>query len=282
VRCILVPSLMVLAAKWTWWLPGWLDRALPQLHVEGDPAQLDSVGTVRAPQAADTRTGTGALALFVGVLIAWIAGTAMTAQPAVAPGVALAVAAAGGGTLAYLPRATRGGGGTLGVRLLLLLTGAAMSAAAFSLVGGLTPATRSNTAVQAAVAFLVPALLTAVTPLRRGAIPLLLGSVVAVSAMSIGGAAAVPDVIMTALLAAVVTRLAGAFGRLLGRTTQGGAVMGELGAAPSAATDAPADALGGADPPDAPADPNATLRDGEPASGGAAGGTASVLGSGAP
>ena len=73
VRCILVPSLMVLAARWTWWLPGWLDRALPQLHVEGDPAQLDSVGTVRAPQPADQRTATGALALFVGVLVAWVA-----------------------------------------------------------------------------------------------------------------------------------------------------------------------------------------------------------------
>ena len=44
VRCILVPSLMVLAAKWTWWLPGWLDRALPQLHIEGDPAQLRERG----------------------------------------------------------------------------------------------------------------------------------------------------------------------------------------------------------------------------------------------
>ena len=62
-----------------------------------------------------------------------------------------------------------------------------MSAAAFSLVGGLTPATRSNTAVQAAVALLVPALLTAVTPLRRGAIPLLLGSIVAVSAHELRG-----------------------------------------------------------------------------------------------
>ena len=226
VRCILVPSLMVLAAKWTWWLPGWLDRALPQLHVEGDPAHLDSVGTARAPQPADQRTGTGAVALFIGVLVAWIVGTALIERPAVAPGVALALASAGGAAMAYLPRATRGGGGTLGVRLLLLLTGAAMSAAAFSLVGGLTPATRSNTAVQVAVALLVPALLTAVTSLRRGAIPLLLGSIVAVSAMSFGGAAAVPDVILTALLAAVVTRLAGALGRLLGRSASGGTAQG--------------------------------------------------------
>ncbi len=217
VRCILVPSLMVLAAKWTWWLPGWLDRTMPQLHVEGDPAQLESVGTVRTPESSDTRPATGALALIGGVLAAWVLGTAMISQPAAAPGVALALAAAGGGALAYLPRATRGGGGTLLVRLVLLLAGAAMSAAVFSLIGGLTPATRSNTAFQAAVAVLVPALLTALTPLRRAAIPVLLGAVVAVTALS-GAAAAssVTGVILTALIAAAVTRLLGALGRVVG------------------------------------------------------------------
>ena len=81
VRCILVPSLMVLAAKWTWWLPGWLDRALPQLHIEGDPAQLESVGTVRTPQPSDQRPATGALALIGGVLVAWVLGTAMVSPP---------------------------------------------------------------------------------------------------------------------------------------------------------------------------------------------------------
>jgi putative drug exporter of the RND superfamily len=215
VRCILVPSLMVLAARWTWWLPGWLDRALPQLHIEGDPAQLESVGTVRAPQPSDQRPATGALALIVGVLVAWVLGTAMVTRPAAAPGAALALAAAGGGALAYLPRATRGAGGTLLMRLVLLLAGAAISAATFSLVGGLTPATRSNMAVQAAVAILVPALLTALTPLRRGAIPVLLGSIVAVSALS-GAASSVPDAILTALIAAAATRAIGALGRALG------------------------------------------------------------------
>jgi RND superfamily putative drug exporter len=216
VRCILVPSLMVLAAKWTWWLPGWLSRALPQLHIEGDPAQLESVGTVRTPLPSDQRPATGALALIGGVLVAWVLGTAMIAHPAAAPGAALALAAAGGGALAYLPRATRGAGGALLMRVVLLLAGAAISAAAFSLVGGLTPATRANTAVQAAVAILVPALLIALTPLRRGAIPVLLGSIVAVSALS-GAASSVPDVILTALIAAAATRMLGALGRAVGR-----------------------------------------------------------------
>ncbi len=233
VRCILVPSLMVLAARWTWWLPGWLDRALPQLHVEGDPAQLDSVGTVRPPQPSDTRPGTGALALIGGVLVAWVLGTAMIPGPAAAPGVALALAAAGGAALAYLPRATRGAGGGLLLRLVMLLAGAAIGAAVFSLIGGLTPATRSNTAVQAAVAILVPALLTALTPLRRAAIPVLLGTVVAVSALG-GGASSVPDVILTALIAATVTRLLGALGRVVGAGRGPGGPPGE-----AVATDGP-------------------------------------------
>jgi RND superfamily putative drug exporter len=35
VRSILVPGLMLLAGKANWWLPGWLDRWLPRLNVEG-------------------------------------------------------------------------------------------------------------------------------------------------------------------------------------------------------------------------------------------------------
>ena len=122
---------------------------------------------------------------------------------------ALALAAASGGALAHLPRATRGGGGTLLARLVLLVAGAVLSAAVFSLIGGLTPATRSNVAMQAAVAILVAVLDAAATPLRPGAIPLLLGSVTMVSALSASAGAGVADVILTVLMAAGATRLAG-------------------------------------------------------------------------
>jgi RND superfamily putative drug exporter len=236
VRCILVPSLMVLAAKWTWWLPGWLDRALPQLHIEGDPAQLESVGTVRTPLPSDQRPATGALALIGGVLVAWVLGTALVSEPGSAPGGALALAAAGGGALAHLPRATRGSGGTLLVRLILLLGGAVISTAAFSLVGGLTPATRSSTATQAAIAILVPALVAALTPARRAAIPILIGAVIAVSALS--GSASVADVLLTAFLAAAATRLLGALSRAVGRGA-GPAGSGDVPAGPGAGAEAP-------------------------------------------
>jgi RND superfamily putative drug exporter len=41
IRSVLVPAVMQLFGKRAWWLPAWLDRALPTLHVEpaeGDPA----------------------------------------------------------------------------------------------------------------------------------------------------------------------------------------------------------------------------------------------------
>lgn len=37
VRTVLVPSLMQLLGRANWWLPGWLDRLLPHLNVEGAP-----------------------------------------------------------------------------------------------------------------------------------------------------------------------------------------------------------------------------------------------------
>jgi RND superfamily putative drug exporter len=36
VRCLLVPSTLVLTSRWNWWLPGWLERGLPHLDIEGN------------------------------------------------------------------------------------------------------------------------------------------------------------------------------------------------------------------------------------------------------
>jgi uncharacterized membrane protein YdfJ with MMPL/SSD domain len=47
VRLILVPAAMQLMGRWNWWLPGWLDRLLPELDFEGGPG-----GTGPRPEAA--------------------------------------------------------------------------------------------------------------------------------------------------------------------------------------------------------------------------------------
>ncbi|HTT93047.1 MAG TPA: MMPL family transporter [Solirubrobacterales bacterium] len=36
VRCLLVPAVMELMGKWAWWMPGWLDRLLPRISIEGE------------------------------------------------------------------------------------------------------------------------------------------------------------------------------------------------------------------------------------------------------
>jgi RND superfamily putative drug exporter len=38
VRMILVPATMALLGRANWWIPGWLDRVLPHLDLEGAPA----------------------------------------------------------------------------------------------------------------------------------------------------------------------------------------------------------------------------------------------------
>jgi RND superfamily putative drug exporter len=55
VRLILVPSLMSMLGKANWWLPGWLDRILPEVHIEegedelvDDGEQREESATVRA------------------------------------------------------------------------------------------------------------------------------------------------------------------------------------------------------------------------------------------
>jgi RND superfamily putative drug exporter len=40
VRTVLVPSLMHLLGRWNWWLPRWLDRRLPTVHIESRPSDV--------------------------------------------------------------------------------------------------------------------------------------------------------------------------------------------------------------------------------------------------
>jgi RND superfamily putative drug exporter len=37
IRCLVVPSVMRLLGARAWWLPAWLDRALPRLAIEREP-----------------------------------------------------------------------------------------------------------------------------------------------------------------------------------------------------------------------------------------------------
>jgi RND superfamily putative drug exporter len=53
VRSALVPALMLLCGRANWWVPGWLDRALPRLNVEGSVEHDDEDDAVPPPPAPE-------------------------------------------------------------------------------------------------------------------------------------------------------------------------------------------------------------------------------------
>ncbi len=55
VRCLLVPAVMVLLGKRAWWLPGWLDRIVPRISIEGEEyfAKRDAELAADGPKTGD-------------------------------------------------------------------------------------------------------------------------------------------------------------------------------------------------------------------------------------
>jgi RND superfamily putative drug exporter len=47
VRCLLVPAVMVLLGRRAWWMPGWMDRVIPHISIEGEEyfAKRDAAAT---------------------------------------------------------------------------------------------------------------------------------------------------------------------------------------------------------------------------------------------
>ncbi|MFZ9669011.1 MAG: MMPL family transporter [Solirubrobacterales bacterium] len=54
IRCVLVPAVMVIFGKANWWLPGWLDRILPRIGIEGTEflEKLDAEKATATPGAS--------------------------------------------------------------------------------------------------------------------------------------------------------------------------------------------------------------------------------------
>jgi RND superfamily putative drug exporter len=50
VRLVLVPSTMELLGDWNWWLPKWLDRILPRVHVEAATSLEDELAELAAEE----------------------------------------------------------------------------------------------------------------------------------------------------------------------------------------------------------------------------------------
>ena len=54
VRCLLVPAVMVLLGKRAWWLPRWMEKAIPHVSIEGEEyfAKRDAEKAASTPTPA--------------------------------------------------------------------------------------------------------------------------------------------------------------------------------------------------------------------------------------
>ena len=67
VRMCLVPSIMSLLGSRAWWMPRWMEPVVPQLHLEGSPAEAaapepalaDTTGHPAESPAGQSRPGPG-------------------------------------------------------------------------------------------------------------------------------------------------------------------------------------------------------------------------------
>ena len=214
VRCLLVPAIMVLAARGTWWLPGWLDRLLPHVHVEGDPAAIDPSTIVERRPAAgalSSKRPRAALGAVVGALLGFVGVWLLTSHD-YSP--VVAVSAVLGATLAVLPAAATAGRSGLGRRLIGFSLGGLVALVVVSLTDLLLPPSRSSTSLVTTVAVLVVALLVVLIVSRTLALPTLLGAVVValgilVAPASTGSQLALATIVPAVVAAIVASAVAG-------------------------------------------------------------------------
>ena len=221
VRCLLVPAIMVLAAKGTWWLPGWLDRLLPHVHVEGDPAAIDLAGPEHSAASSDSeRSGSLVLrrpVVAIGAIVGAAAGFVIVwlladhASPAT-----IALSAVMGTLLAVLPAAATAGRGGLGRRLFGYLIGVVVAMLTSAVMLSIVPPARSSTGVATTAAIVVVALLVVLVVGRSIAVPVLIGAVVVafglIAAEPAVGAVLLLVTVLPAVVAAIVAAAVGGIG----------------------------------------------------------------------
>lgn len=213
VRCLLVPAIMVLAAKGTWWLPAWLDRLLPQLHVEGDPNALESIASddrdrsfARRPVALQRPVVVVGTA--VGVALAWFLVSRLPALPFDAR-TPIAMAAVLGGVTVLLPPALSGGTSSRPFRAFGYFLGVILAMLVIGVLAIVVPPVPADNGAVTAWAIVIAALLAVLVIGRSLALPMLLGAIATAISMALM-ASYEPDsltLMIITLLPAMVTMM---------------------------------------------------------------------------
>lgn len=193
VRCLLVPAIMVLAAKGTWWLPGWLDRLLPHLHVEGDPTAIDEIAAARSVKSTSSKPllayrPAPVIGAVIGVGLSWMLVSRLSIVPVDAR-TAVAMAAVLAGISVLLPPGFGGGRGTLSMRTLGYIIGVLLGLAVTGLLAVVVPPVQADNGAVTSWAIVIVALLAVLLASRAIALPLVLGAVAVAVTLGLIGAA---------------------------------------------------------------------------------------------
>jgi hypothetical protein len=209
VRCLLVPAIMVLAQKGTWWLPGWLDRLIPPLHVEGDPRALDAAAANQNPSVPG-RTPlawyrpAAVLGAFVGVVASWVLVSRLPSVPDnLNP--AVAMSAVLGAVLALLPFTLNRGHRWL--RAFAFAMGAGLALLLASVITALTPVGQLDSTPITAWAMVGSALIAVIAVGRSVAMPMVLGSLSMALTQMLDDTGGVGTLVTACVLPALVTML---------------------------------------------------------------------------
>ncbi|TXH45030.1 MAG: MMPL family transporter [Actinobacteria bacterium] len=237
VRCMLVPAIMVLAQRGTWWLPAWLDRLLPQLQVEGDPKALEQETRIAAAGGRPRPQNLSrVLMAMLGVALAWVislvfaADSGFTVLPTAGTMLpAAAVSAAAAGLAVAVPLAARRGAGARGaqvgelspgLRSLSFAIGAVVLLLLAQAVGGLGDPGRTSGWLAGWAIVLLGLALVAMSRVPV-VLPAALGALAMAITLATEGAGDAATALMTCLGPAVVVWLVALIGRLVFRSRKG-------------------------------------------------------------
>lgn len=220
VRLMLVPAVMVLIRRGTWWLPRWLGRALPVIELEADPGSIQHAGRRRGRSLARMSPGRVLIVILSGLGAWWISVTLPGQAPSAAAAITVSVLAMVILLLAARPalsQSQQNAGSSVGVsgRLpsgrsaLGFMIGSVLTVSALAISQGISAPVIADSAVLIAIAVLVVALVAVLVVSQSLWLPVMIGALVSGVGWSLVGGteASLSQIAVGLWLPALVTAL---------------------------------------------------------------------------
>ncbi len=204
VRVMLVPAVMVLIRRGTWWLPRWLGRALPVIELEADPGAPTQA--VRRDRSLARVAPRRVLIVLASAVLAWWIAVSLPGQ-APAAGAAATISALA--MVILLLSAGPGASMRAGIMAAGYVIGAVLTVAALAISQGVSAPVLAGSAPLMAIAVLAVGLVGVLVVARSLWLPVMVGALVSgVSWSLVGGSdASLSQLAIGILVPSAVTAL---------------------------------------------------------------------------